>query len=69
MKKPTDEPKSKTSYWNQNSGKLSGREVKAQQRLEALTTKYQSEGLTEAEARDRARNELRDNPRSDWRAG
>jgi hypothetical protein len=68
MKKPTDSPL-KTSYYNHNTGKLSGREVKAQKRLEMLTAKYQADGVSEDEARERARNEMRDNPRGDWRNG
>ena len=69
MKKPIDESKTKTSYYNHNTGKLSGREVNAQKRLEALAAKYQADGLPEEEARERARNEMRDNPRNDWRDG
>jgi hypothetical protein len=46
-----------------------GREVQAMHRLQVLTERYIAEGLTPADARTRAREELRANPRRDWRAG
>jgi hypothetical protein len=52
-----------------HAGKPTGREVAAMHRLQVLTDRYISEGLTPADARTRAREELRANPRRDWRAG
>jgi hypothetical protein len=52
-----------------HTGKPTGREVQAMHRLQVLTERYMSEGLTPADARMRAREELRANPRRDWRAG
>jgi len=52
-----------------HSGKPTGREVSAMQRLEKLTEKYVAEGMSLAEARNRAKAEMRSNPRMDWRAG
>jgi hypothetical protein len=49
------------------TGRIGGRAAHAQIRLEALTKKYQAAGMPLEEARQRARNELRDNPRKDWR--
>jgi hypothetical protein len=56
-------------YYNPNTGKLSRRESKAQKQLEAMTIQYQAQGMSEADARERARKEMRDNARADWRAG
>jgi hypothetical protein len=50
-------------------GKPTGREVQAMHRLQVLTDRYIAEGLTPADARTRAREELRANPRRDWRGG
>jgi len=52
-----------------HTGKPTGREVSAMQRLEKLTEKYVAEGMSLAEARQRAKAEMRANPRMDWRAG
>jgi hypothetical protein len=52
-----------------HTGKPTGREVAAMHRLQVLTERYIAEGLTPADARTRAREELRANPRRDWRAG
>jgi len=41
----------------------------ASERLEKLTEKYIAEGLSPSDARARAREEMRANPRMDWRAG
>jgi hypothetical protein len=49
-----------------HSGKPTGREVQAMHRLQVLTERYIAEGLTPADARTHAREELRANPR-DWR--
>jgi len=60
--------KAKRGY-NIHAGKATGREVQAMHRLQVLTERYIAEGLTPADARTRAREELRANPRGDWRAG
>ena len=52
-----------------HAGKPTGREVQAMHRLQVLTDRYIAEGLTPADARTRAREELRANPRKDWRGG
>jgi hypothetical protein len=52
--------------YNIHSGKPTGREVQVMHRLQVLTERYIAEGLTPADARTRAREELRANPR-DWR--
>jgi hypothetical protein len=38
-------------------------------RFAMLAKKYQDQGLPLEEARQRARAEMRDNPRGDWRGG
>jgi hypothetical protein len=48
-----------------HAGKPTGREAQAMQRLQSLTERYIAEGLTPADARTRAQEELRANPRSD----
>jgi hypothetical protein len=55
--------------YNPQTGRIGGRAAPAEFRLERLTKKYQDEGLPLEEARQRARNEMRDNPRGDWRGG
>jgi hypothetical protein len=50
-------------------GKPTGREVQAMHRLQTLTDRYIAEGLTPADARTRATEELRANPRGDERGG
>ena len=52
-----------------HTGKPTGRDASAMQRLEKLTEKYVAEGMSLAEARQRARAEMRANPRKDWRVG
>jgi hypothetical protein len=52
-----------------HAGKPTGREVQAMHRLQVLEERYIAEGLTPADARTRAREELRANPRKDWRGG
>jgi hypothetical protein len=52
-----------------HTGKPTGREVAAMHRLQVLTERFIAEGLTPADARTRAREELRANPRRDWRGG
>jgi hypothetical protein len=44
-------------------GQPTGREVQAINRLQVLTERYITEGLTPADAQTRAREELRANPR------
>jgi uncharacterized protein YoaH (UPF0181 family) len=48
---------------------LRRREQKAVKRLAELTAKYVAEGMSEADAKKRAQEEVRENPRKDWRAG
>jgi hypothetical protein len=52
-----------------HTGQPTGREVQAMHRLQKLEERYIAEGLTPADARTRAREELRANPRRDWRTG
>jgi hypothetical protein len=58
-----------TMYYSASQGRVSGREIKAKKRMDILVQKYVAEGMPENAARDRARKEMRDNPRGDWRAG
>jgi len=51
-----------------HTGRPMGREISAMQRLEKLTEKYVAEGMSLAEARSKAKAEMRANPRMDWRA-
>ena len=60
--------KCKKAY-NPQTGRLTGRAVGAQERLEKLTAKYMAEGMSASDARNRAREEMRANGRKDWRAG
>jgi hypothetical protein len=50
-----------------HTGKPTGRDASAMQRLEKLTEKYVAEGMSLAEARQKAKAEMRANPRMDWR--
>jgi hypothetical protein len=59
----------KAKSYNPQTGKLTGRAIGAEKRLEMLTQRYQSEGMSAQDARQRARDEMRDNPRRDWRQG
>jgi hypothetical protein len=52
-----------------HTGQPTGREAQAMQRLQSLTERYIAQGLTPADALTRAKEELRANPRRDWRAG
>ena len=68
----TTAPKHKakgSAKYNPQIGKLTGREAGAQMRLEELTEKYQADGMSAQEARQRARDVMRDNPKRDWRRG
>jgi len=62
-------PRKMKRGYNIHTGKPTGREVQAMHQLQVLTERYMAEGLTPADARTRAREELRANPRRDWRAG
>ena len=42
---------------------------KGLKKISELAEKYEKEGMSKEEARERATTELRDNPRSDWRGG
>jgi hypothetical protein len=68
-KKRRPATKSASKSYNPQTGKLTGRAIGAQQRLETLAQKYQSEGMSAQDARQRARDEMRSNPRRDWRHG
>jgi hypothetical protein len=59
--------KAKATGYDIHAGKPTGREVQAMHRLQTLTDRYIAEGLTPADARTRAREKLRVNPRRDWR--
>jgi hypothetical protein len=45
------------------------RTVKAMKRLDDLIKKYEAEGMSNEDATNRAREEMADNDRGDWRAG
>ena len=47
----------------------SRRTQKAEQRQQELVARYEAEGLSPEQARERATTEMRDNARGDWRAG
>jgi len=57
-------PKAKRAY-DIHTGQPTGREVQAMHRLQVLTERYIGEGLTPVDARTRAIEELRTNPRGD----
>jgi hypothetical protein len=48
------------------TGRITGQQRQSLQRLDPLTKKYQAEGMSPEDARQRAYNELRNNPRRDW---
>jgi len=52
-----------------HTGKPTGRDASAMQRLEMLIEKYVTEGMSPAQARLKAKAEMRANPRMDWRVG
>jgi hypothetical protein len=60
--------KKRPSY-NPQTGKLTGREVGAQERLEKRAEILMAGGMSPSDARTTARAEMRDNPRKDWRGG
>jgi len=59
----------KPPSYNPQTGRLTGRAVGAQERMEKLAAHYMTQGLSASDARNRAREEMRANPRKDWRAG
>jgi uncharacterized protein YoaH (UPF0181 family) len=59
----------KRRAYNPQIGQLTHSEVKAQARLEKLAKDYMGDGMTSGNARARAREELRDSARRDWRRG
>ena len=62
-------PRTVKRSYDIHAGKPTGREAQAMQRLQSLTERYVAEGLTPADALSRAKEELRANPRRDWRGG
>jgi hypothetical protein len=62
-------PAAKRRDYSVQMAKLTGREVSAQERLDRLTERYVRDGMDETAARDRARAEMRDNNKRDWRRG
>jgi hypothetical protein len=48
------------------TGRITGQQRQSLQRLDPLTKKYQFEGMSPEDARQRAYNELRNNPSRDW---
>jgi len=57
------EPRKMKRGYDIHPGQPTGREVQAMHRLQVLTERYIAEGLTPADARTGAREELRANPR------
>jgi hypothetical protein len=56
--------------YNPQTGQLTGRAVGAQERLEKYAERLMAaEGLSSPEARERARQEMRNNTTGDWRKG
>jgi hypothetical protein len=68
-KKRSMAKKAKSKRYNPQTGRPTGRAIGAQERLEKLAAKYEAEGMSAPDARNRARMEMRDNPRKDWRGG
>jgi hypothetical protein len=74
LKKGGDMPKRRKKKaagkaYNQQTGQITERAAKAQARLEARIKKLQNDGMTLETVRRRARDEMRDNPKPDWRRG
>jgi uncharacterized protein YoaH (UPF0181 family) len=62
--------KSRRKGYNPQTGQLTGRAVEAQERLEKYAERLMAaEGLSSPEARERARQEMRNNTTGDWRKG
>ena len=59
----------KSKSYSPQTGRTTGQELQALQRLDTLTKTYQAEGMSPQDARQRALDELRNNPRRDWRHG
>ncbi len=59
----------KAKSYRPQAGRTTGQELQAMQRLDTLTKTYQAEGMSPQDARQRALDELRNNPRRDWRRG
>jgi uncharacterized protein YoaH (UPF0181 family) len=55
--------------WIASTAQLSGREIRANKRLQKRIAELEATGLSSEEARKKALAEMRDNPRKDWRAG
>lgn len=55
--------------FSQGTGRLTGRDKDAQERLEKRAAQLERDGMSSDEAKKAAREEMRDNPRKDWRAG
>ena len=55
--------------YDQQTGRLKGRAVDAQERLEKRAEELIAEGVPATTARAQALNEMRDNPKMDWRRG
>jgi hypothetical protein len=55
--------------YDSQMGRPTGRDVTALARLDELTKEYVAGGMDEVAARQRARAEMRDNNRGDWRRG
>lgn len=55
--------------FSQGTGQLTGRDKDAQARLEKRAAQLQADGMSAEDAKRAAREEMRDNPREDWRAG
>jgi hypothetical protein len=55
--------------FSQSTGKLTGRDKDAQARLEKRAAELERDGMSAADAKKAARQEMQDNPRKDWRAG
>jgi hypothetical protein len=56
----------RTKVKGPKTGRITGQQRQSLQRLDPLTKKYQAEGMSPADARQRAYNELRNNPGRDW---
>ena len=54
---------------DKSNAPLRNRTKKALKRLDQLAEKYEAEGMSKADARKRAQEEMRENQRGDWRAG
>jgi hypothetical protein len=67
--KPKIARKTKAKSYSLQTGRPTGRELQALQRLDTLTKKYQADGISPQDARQRALDELRNDPRRDWRKG